>query len=473
MQLSQPQIIQGGMGIGVSNWKLANAVSSLGQLGVISGTAIDNVIVRRLQLGDIDGSIRRALQKFPFKEIAEKVIERYFIPGGKAEDAPFKSPPLFSLNPSQHLIDLNVASSFVETYLAKEGHGNPVGLNLLTKIKLQNIPILFGALLAGIDYVLMGAGIPLKIPGVIDDLVNGRETGQEIETTGKKTSWWQAFNLKQYFPKDYPKLKRPQFFPIISSTVLALTFAKKANGKVDGFIIEAPTAGGHNAPPRDKTKFTESGEPVYTERDEPDLEKIRQLKIPFWLAGGRASKEKLIEAKKLGAQGVQIGTAFAMCDESGITRQLKTEIIRKVKNASIKVRTDSQLSPTGFPFKVVELAGTISEPSVIQQRRQHNQRCDLGYLREIYINDDGQAIFRCSAEEEKSYLLKGGCIEEKEGKQCLCNSLCATVGLAQTRHGYQEPPLITAGDSLNEIGHFIAPDKISYSAADVIHKILD
>ena len=43
-----PRIIQGGMGVGVSNWRLANAVSRLGQLGVVSGTALDALLVRRL-----------------------------------------------------------------------------------------------------------------------------------------------------------------------------------------------------------------------------------------------------------------------------------------------------------------------------------------------------------------------------------------------------------------------------------------
>ena len=44
-----PKIIQGGMGVGVSSWRLARAVSALGQLGVVSGTALDQVLARRLQ----------------------------------------------------------------------------------------------------------------------------------------------------------------------------------------------------------------------------------------------------------------------------------------------------------------------------------------------------------------------------------------------------------------------------------------
>ena len=56
-----PRIIQGGMGAGVSDWRLARAVSVTGQLGVVSGTALDVICARRLQDGDRDGNIRRAL----------------------------------------------------------------------------------------------------------------------------------------------------------------------------------------------------------------------------------------------------------------------------------------------------------------------------------------------------------------------------------------------------------------------------
>ena len=84
----QPVIIQGGMGVAVSGWKLARAVSSAGQLGVVSGTAIDTVMVRRLQDGDEGGHVRRALSEFPFPQMARRILDRYFIEGGKARSAP-------------------------------------------------------------------------------------------------------------------------------------------------------------------------------------------------------------------------------------------------------------------------------------------------------------------------------------------------------------------------------------------------
>ena len=43
-----PKLIQGGMGVAISDWRLAKAVSSLGQLGVVSGTGISRVVASRL-----------------------------------------------------------------------------------------------------------------------------------------------------------------------------------------------------------------------------------------------------------------------------------------------------------------------------------------------------------------------------------------------------------------------------------------
>ncbi len=77
-----PPIIQGGMGIGVSGWRLARAVSQCGQLGVVSGTALDSVLVRRLQDGDFGGHLRRAMAMFPIPGIAADVLRRYFRPQG-------------------------------------------------------------------------------------------------------------------------------------------------------------------------------------------------------------------------------------------------------------------------------------------------------------------------------------------------------------------------------------------------------
>jgi len=59
-----PKIIQGGMGVAISDWNLARAVSMQGHLGVVSGTGIALIMIARLMDGDIGGHIRRALGHF-------------------------------------------------------------------------------------------------------------------------------------------------------------------------------------------------------------------------------------------------------------------------------------------------------------------------------------------------------------------------------------------------------------------------
>jgi hypothetical protein len=105
--------------------------------------------VRRLQLGDPGGHVRRALDFFPLREVAERIVDRYYVPGGKPADQPFRSKPMLAVNPSRLAEELLVAANFVEIFLAKEGHDGQVGINYLEKIQLPTVPSLYGAMLAG------------------------------------------------------------------------------------------------------------------------------------------------------------------------------------------------------------------------------------------------------------------------------------------------------------------------------------
>jgi nitronate monooxygenase len=265
-------------------------------------------------------------------------------------------------------------------------------------------------------------------------------------------------------------LRRPAFLAIVSSNTLAATMLRKANGKVDGLVIETRTAGGHNAPPRGKLQLNARGEPVYGERDAIDLERIRELGAPFWLAGGYGSAAKLREALELGATGVQVGTAFAFTRESGLREDLKQALLEKAQRGEAQVFTDPLASPAGFPFKVACLEGTCSEEAVAAARPRI---CDLGFLREMYRGEDGQIAYRCPAEPLSIYLAKGGKAEDAKGRMCLCNALMANIGHQQVRCGHHvEPPLVTAGDDLTEIGRFLPAGSTSYGAADVLDALL-
>jgi NAD(P)H-dependent flavin oxidoreductase YrpB (nitropropane dioxygenase family) len=262
---------------------------------------------------------------------------------------------------------------------------------------------------------------------------------------------------------------RPHFLAIVSSATLAQTLAKKSNGRVDGFIVEGEAAGGHNAPPRGALQLTPGGEPIYGPRDVPDLEKIRALGLPFWLAGARARPDKLEEALQLGAVGIQVGTAFAFCEESGVTPELKRAVIRASRAGTARVFTDPAASPTGFPFKVAQLPGTLSEAECFTARERV---CDLGYLRQPYRRPDGSLGYRCAAEPVADYVRKGGAEADTVGRKCLCNGLAATVGLGQWRDDVAEPALVTAGQEIADLARFVPSGGEHYSAETVVHHIL-
>jgi nitronate monooxygenase len=467
-----PKIIQGGMGVGVSNWRLAQAVSKLGQLGVVSGTALDQLFVRRLADGDDGGHMKRGLDAFPFPEMAKRIWQEYFVPGGKPAEAPYPNVPMHQRNNPRKLVELLMVSNFVEVFMAREGHKNPVGINFLEKVQMPHLASIYGAMLAGVGYVLMGAGIPLHIPGVLDAFAAHHMAEYKLQVTGAAVGQdtQMRLNVADYIEGPLPLLRRPKFLAIVSSNTLATTMLRRASGRVDGLVIETPTAGGHNAPPRGKLQLNAAGEPVYGERDHVNIAELRALGVPFWLAGGYGNADKLREALEQGAAGIQVGTAFAFSRESGMRTDLKQKLMNQARTGSGVVFTDPLASPTGFPFKVAQLEGTGSAFPIYQERKRV---CDLGYLREPYATSDSTIGYRCAAEPVNNYVAKGGKIEDTVGRKCLCNALMANVGHGQTRKdGVSELPLVTVGDDLNTIATFLAPGEESYGAADVVASLL-
>jgi NAD(P)H-dependent flavin oxidoreductase YrpB (nitropropane dioxygenase family) len=470
--MNHPQIIQGGMGVAVSGWPLARAVSRLGQLGVVSGTALAVVLARRLQLGDPGGELCHALSRFPFPRMATRVMDDYLVPGGKSANTPFKPVAMPTLHSRPTLVELTVIANFVEVFLAKEGHPGLLGINYLEKIQLPTLPSLYGAMLAGVDYILMGAGIPRAIPGALDRLAQGQPASLPIDVHGALPGEPHTVTLdpRSFCGGQAPQLKRPLFLGIVASATLAMSLAKKASGRVDGFVVEGPTAGGHNAPPRGPLQLTADGEPLYGPRDVPELDKIRALGLPFWMAGGYGRPGKLAEALRLGAAGIQVGTPFAFCEESGVLPEIKRQALTLSRLGKARVFTDPLASPTGFPFKVAQLEGTLSEASGYEARRRV---CDLGYLRHLYRKPDGSVGYRCPAEPTKHFLRKGGAVEQTAGRKCVCNGLPATVGIGQVRgQGAAELPLVTAGDDLAHVAQFLPAGRDAYTAADVIRLLL-
>jgi NAD(P)H-dependent flavin oxidoreductase YrpB (nitropropane dioxygenase family) len=197
-----------------------------------------------------------------------------------------------------------------------------------------------------------------------------------------------------------------------------------------------------------------------------DLEAVAALGLPFWLAGGAGRRGRLEEACAAGAAGIQVGTLFAYCDESGLAEPLKRSLLEHAARHEVQVRTDPRASPTGYPFKVVQWPG---DPAGGVERVR---LCDLGGLRVAYWTPEGRIGYRCPAEPVEAYVGKGGRREDTEGRLCLCNALMADIGLGQVRpDGRVEPPLVTSGDDLQSIGEFLA-GRTHYTADDVLAWLL-
>jgi len=506
-----PKIIQGGMGVQVSSWKLARELARSGELGIISGTAMDVVVLRWLQDGDPGGLYRKALAAFPDQGMAQRFIDKYYVEGGKAADKPYAPLQMWQLDASQALREACVLGNFCEVWLAKheddgslvktpDGKEGLVGINCLTKIQLPTIESLYGAMLADADYVIMGAGIPMEVPGILDALATNKDTKLVIDVDGSEEVHYAHFSPKAFWEASGKPdlanvdLKRPNFLPIVSSVMLAQAMLKRASGAgptkgIQGFVIEMPTAGGHNAPPRgfkyDAEKkshnlsLNERGEPVYGPKDEVDLNKFKAAVkgLPFYLAGYYARPEKLQEVLAIGGQGIQVGTSFAFAKESGLAQGPKQEVLRQIQSGDLSVFTDPVASPTGFPFKVLELDDSLSVKDKYEDRPRV---CNLGYLRTPYMDEKGKVGYRCASEPVDDWVKKGGAVEATQGRKCLCNGLMANAGLPQVspfkKNGedtrYVEEILITAGDDVNQCRKYMKEGVYEYSAMDVVNYLL-
>ena len=463
---ARPVIIQGGMGVAVSSWQLAREVSQAGQMGVVSGTAMDAVLSRRLQEGDPGGHMRRALAAFPSPEMAARVLDKYFIEGGKAADTPYKPLPKLTIDTSRAASEVAVVGNFAEVWLAKEGHDGVVGINCLEKLQMATPTALLGASLAGADYVIMGAGIPRDIPQLLTDIAAGREGKIVADVAGGSMTRYIRVDPVDLLGDDLPEIQRPDFLAIVSADALANYLYRDQSIRPDGFVVEGPAAGGHSAPPRGRMQLDDSGEPIYGARDIVNLQKMADLSLPFWLAGAYGTPDKVVEALADGAAGVQVGTLFALSLDSGLEERTRAQMIGELREGSLSVKNDPRASPTGFPFKVASLEGTQSQTAVYEDRPR---LCDLSYLRSAYEKDNGDVGYRCPSEPVHMYLKKGGSQEATEGRKCLCNGLMANIGLGQVRKdGYAETKVVTLGQDLGGANALIEQHPQGWTARQAV-----
>jgi NAD(P)H-dependent flavin oxidoreductase YrpB (nitropropane dioxygenase family) len=465
-----PVVIQGGMGVAVSSWQLARAVSQTGQLGVVSGTALDVVIARRLQDGDVGGHVRRALESFPVPAMAQRMMSRYFLEGGRAPGQPYHPVPKLSMQTPVAGLELSVVANYAEVWLAKEGHDGLVGINFLEKVQMATPSAAYGAMLAGVDYVLMGAGIPAEIPQLLDRLALHEPCSLDLHVDGATIAYSVGLDPQALTGGGLVPLRRPMFLAIVSAHVLAAYLAREDATRPDGFVVEGPRAGGHNAPARGRPVLDDDGQPVFGPRDDADLAKVAAVGLPFWLAGGYSTAAHVTQALSVGAAGVQVGTLFALCEESGLDPAIRQEMLTELGAGELIVRTDPRASPTGFPFKVATLKQTMSEAEEYAARPR---LCDLSYLRVPFEREPGNLGYRCPAEPVNMYVRKGGDIADTVGRKCLCNGLTAGIGLGQSRRdGYSEVPIVTLGADLDGVARMLSDMPEGWTAVEAVDRLL-
>ena len=389
---------------------------------------------------------------------------------------PYKNGPCMATRSPRELQELCIAANFVEVFLAREGHSARVGINYLEKVQFPHLPSLYGAMLAGVAYVLMGAGIPLKIPGVLDSFTHHRPATYSLQASGAQQDddTTMTFTPRDFMEHDLPPLARPAFLAITASNTLAATIIKKANGRVDGFVIEGPTAGGHNAPPRGKAVFNEAGEPVYGERDVVILPKLRELELPFWLAGGYGRPEKVREALGRGSGRSSGGHGVCFLQRIGPDARVQERGFAGSGGPAQRPGGDgcTVASPTNFPFKVVRLEGSVTEPDVYAGRAAYLR--SWVFARGLSYRRRRDRLSVCRRAGDRIQISpRAGKQENTVGRKCLCNALMANIGLPQLRKDkYVEKGLITAGNGLAEIARFLPVSGWDYSAA-VVRALLD
>jgi len=328
-------IIQGGMGVGVSLAPLAGAVAREGGVGVISSACLDRLVSKRLN----------------------RKVNTY--------DA-----------------------TRDEIAVAKES-GGFVGINIMVALFRDYTDSVRGAIDAGVDVIISGAGLPLNLPTIQD-------------------------------PKD------TALVPIVSSGRALSIICKRweRHGyRPDAVVVEGPLAGGHLG-------FKVEDVPLEENRLENLLADVKEVAIkngdiPVIVAGGIYTHDDIVRFIRLGASGVQMATRFLVTHESSATAAYKQAVVNaRTEDIVVAHRPGS---PCGLPFRVLRQAPMYAS-SLLGSR---SPRCDKGY---VLSRDAEGSLTVCPARHDGHQFF------------CVCNGLLSSAG-----YGDAEEPLYTVGTTANRV----------------------
>ena len=259
-------IVQGGMGVRVSLSSLASAVAEEGGIGTISS----------IGLGDIEAS------KNEYERISREALEK-------------------EIRKAKRTSNSNIAVNFMGV--------------------LSNVDDLIKASTReGIKMIVYGAGLPAKLPGLIED---------------------RSVNL----------------VPIVSSarvTEFILRCWNKRYERIpDAIILEGPLAGGHLGFSEVQLEQPEKYSldnllPEILETIKPYEDRYGK-KIPVIAAGGIFDGKDIARMLTLGASGVQMATRFVCTEECDVSQEFKQSYLDTKEEDIVIIK-----SPVGMPGRAIQ-----------------------------------------------------------------------------------------------------------------------
>ncbi len=334
-------IIQGGMGVGVSLSPLARAVAQEGGLGIVSSACLDRLLSKR---------------------------------NGKK---------------------LNVYEAAYEEVSLSKSAGGFAGINIMCALVKDYEASVRGALDAGADAIISGAGLPMSLPAI-----------QPAKDTA--------------------------LIPIVSSPRALELICKKwerLGARPDAIVLEGPLAGGHLGFKMDQVDL----ESNILENLLPPVKDMAKKygDFPIIVAGGIYTHQDITRFLKMGADGVQMGTRFLATEESSASAAYKQAVLR-AKKEDIVVAHDPG-SPCGLPFRVIKQSPMYV--SALQKLRK--PKCDKGY---VLLKDAEGKFSKCPAKESNEHHF------------CICNGLLSSAGYNPDK----EEALYTVGTNAYRIDKIVS-----------------
>ncbi len=264
-------IVQGGMGVAVSLSGLASAVANAGGIGVISAAAI----------GMTDPGYKKR-----FHEANKRALQN----------------------------EIRKARSLTKGVL---------GVNIMMALT-DHEELIRVAIEEKIDVIFIGAGLPLKIPALLEKAGLG---GHQTKLVPKVSSAKAASTIFRYWAAKY------NFVP-------------------DAVVVEGPMAGGHLG--FTKEYLAEDMVPLHVLVEETvkaiePFEKTFGKSIPIIAGGGVNSGKDMYEIMQAGAKAVKLGTRFVTTHECDASIEYKESYLAANKEDIVIID-----SPVGLPGRVVK-----------------------------------------------------------------------------------------------------------------------